>query len=72
MPYTPIIEQALRIQGSLVADRQTHKEMLDFAARHGIKPIVQTFPLTKGGIEEAFGVLEGGGMRYRGVLVAEE
>ena len=46
--------------------------MLEFAARHGIKPIVQTFPLNKEGIEQAFEKLEGGGMRYRGVLVAEE
>jgi D-arabinose 1-dehydrogenase-like Zn-dependent alcohol dehydrogenase len=43
--------------------------MLDFAARHEIKPIVMKFPLNVGGIEEAFGKLKDGSMRYRGVLV---
>lgn len=72
MPYTPLIEQGLRIQGFLVADRLTHQHMLAFAARHAIHPIIQTFPLNEKGIEEAFGVLESGKMRYRGVLVAED
>lgn len=72
MPYTPIIMQGLRIQGSLVADRLTHQRMLTFAAQHSIHPIVQTFPLNERGIQEAFEVLESGKMRYRGVLVAEE
>ena len=46
--------------------------MLSFAAQHDIKPIIQTFPLNEKGIDEAFNVLEGGRMRYRGVLVAED
>jgi D-arabinose 1-dehydrogenase-like Zn-dependent alcohol dehydrogenase len=70
LPYMPIIEQSLRIQGSIVAARQIHREMLEFAAYHEIKPIVQTFKLDKAGIDEAFKTLEEGKMRYRGVLVA--
>ena len=42
-----------------------------FAAVHGIKPIVQEFPLTLEGVKEAFEKLENGQMRYRGVLVAQ-
>ncbi|KIW04055.1 uncharacterized protein PV09_04873 [Verruconis gallopava] len=70
-PYMGLIANAFRIQGSLVAARQIHKEMLEFAAQHGIKPITQTFPLNKEGISQAFETLESGKMRYRGVLVAE-
>jgi D-arabinose 1-dehydrogenase-like Zn-dependent alcohol dehydrogenase len=70
LPYMPIVNQSLRIQGSLVAARQIHREMLEFAAYHDIKPVVQTFSLDKVGIDEAFKRLEDGKMRYRGVLVA--
>ncbi|KIW25328.1 uncharacterized protein PV07_08515 [Cladophialophora immunda] len=70
MPYMTIIMSGLKVQGSLVAARQIHREMLDFAAVHGLKPIIQTFPLTESGVDEAFQTLESGKMRYRGVLVA--
>jgi D-arabinose 1-dehydrogenase-like Zn-dependent alcohol dehydrogenase len=43
MPYRPINEMQLRVQGNLVAPRQVHREMLEFAARHGIRPIIENF-----------------------------
>jgi D-arabinose 1-dehydrogenase-like Zn-dependent alcohol dehydrogenase len=43
-------------------------EMLEFAARHGIRPIIEEFPMTLQGIDEAMGKLAAGKMRYRGVL----
>lgn len=70
MPYMGVLMNGLKIQGSLVAAREIHREMLDFAAVHKIKPIVQTFPLSQEGINDAFETLENGNMRYRGVLVA--
>lgn len=70
MPYMPIISQGLNVQGSLVAARQIHREMLEFAAKHAIRPIIQTFPMTLDGVNKAFETLENGQMRYRGVLVA--
>ncbi|KIW93165.1 uncharacterized protein Z519_05770 [Cladophialophora bantiana CBS 173.52] len=70
MPYMDIIMSGLRVQGSLVAAREIHRQMLDFAAVHGLRPIIQTFPLTESGVDEAFKTLESGKMRYRGVLVA--
>ena len=69
VPYMPLIQNGLRIQGSLVAARQVHREMLEFAAVHGIRPIIEEFPMGEKGIEEAFAKLEKGSMRYRGVLV---
>ncbi|KAJ9623307.1 hypothetical protein H2204_011213 [Knufia peltigerae] len=71
MPYMPLIMQGLRMQGSLVATRQIHREMLEFAALHHIKPIIQTFPMSLEGVNKAFETLEAGKMRYRGVLVAQ-
>jgi D-arabinose 1-dehydrogenase-like Zn-dependent alcohol dehydrogenase len=70
MPYMGIILSGLKIQGSLVAAREIHREMLEFAATHSIKPIIQTFPLNQEGVRDAFQRLEEGKMRYRGVLVA--
>lgn len=71
MPYMPIVATPLRIQGSLVAARGVHRDMLEFAALHGIRPVVQRFPMTVEGIETAFGKLADGSIRYRGVLVAQ-
>jgi D-arabinose 1-dehydrogenase-like Zn-dependent alcohol dehydrogenase len=45
--------------------------MLEFADFHGIKPVIETFPMTGQGIEEALQKLDEGKIRYRGVLVAE-
>ena len=60
-----------RIQGSVVASRYVHKRMLAFAALHGIKPIIEEFPMTEKGIEEAMDKLNSGNMRYRGVFIPQ-
>lgn len=70
-PYMAIIRKELTIQGSLVAARQVHREMLEFAARHQIRPIIEQFPMTVEGINEAMERLGSGKMRYRGVLIAQ-
>jgi D-arabinose 1-dehydrogenase-like Zn-dependent alcohol dehydrogenase len=71
IPYMPLILNGIRIQGSVVAPRHILRSMLDFAARHRIKPVTQTFPLTKDGIEKAIKTLEDGEMKYRGVLLPQ-
>jgi D-arabinose 1-dehydrogenase-like Zn-dependent alcohol dehydrogenase len=71
MPYMPIIKKELTIQGSLVAPRHVHLDMLEFAARHHIRPIIEQFPMSVEGITEALQKLQSGKMRYRGVLVAQ-
>ncbi|KAK4447360.1 NADP-dependent alcohol dehydrogenase [Podospora aff. communis PSN243] len=60
----------LRIIGSLIGPTASVRAMLRFAGKQGIKPIVETFPMTKEGVEEAMAKLREGKMRYRGVLVA--
>lgn len=70
IPYMPLLLNGLRIQGGIVGSRQVHRDMLEFASFHNIKPIKMTFPLTLDGVKESLKTLEEGKMRYRGVLVA--
>ena len=70
-PHMALVTQGFCIQGTVVAPRNVHEQMLAFSAEHGIKPVIEKFPMNKEGIEEAFEHLDNGEMRYRGVLVAE-
>ncbi|KAG2340750.1 GroES-like protein [Suillus weaverae] len=72
LPYMQLVNNGITLQGSICPSRGTHVKMLRFAALHGVKPIVQEFPLTEDGIEEAMEKLEKGEVRYRVVLVAEK
>ncbi|KAK8109312.1 hypothetical protein PG984_015113 [Apiospora sp. TS-2023a] len=69
IPYTPLIDRGLNVQGSLVAPRHLHRQMLDFAARHRIEPIVEKFPMSEEGIKTALYKLEKGNVHYRAVLI---
>jgi D-arabinose 1-dehydrogenase-like Zn-dependent alcohol dehydrogenase len=70
IPYMPLIMAGINIQGSLVATRNVHRAMLEFAALHGIEPIVEKFPMSEDGIEQAMHRLEEGRVNYRAVLTA--
>ncbi|KAI6837827.1 GroES-like protein [Hortaea werneckii] len=71
IPYMPALFNGIRVQFSVVASRYIHQRMLDFAALHNIKPIVEKFPMNEKGIKEAMDKLENGGMRYRAVLLPQ-
>lgn len=43
--------------------------MLNFAAKHGIKPETEKFDFTDEGVSDAIQKLKDGKMRYRGVVV---
>jgi D-arabinose 1-dehydrogenase-like Zn-dependent alcohol dehydrogenase len=68
IPHMAMVSNGLTIQGTLVAARSVHRHMLEFAALHNIKPIIQEFPMSESGIEDAMTQLREGNMRYRGVL----
>ena len=70
-PYMPIIGKQLKVQGSLVATREVHAQMLEFAARHGIKPMIEEVPMTEDGINHAVERLKKGDVRYRFVAVSQ-
>lgn len=71
IPYLPFILPGHKLIASTEASHQNHFEMLEFAARHKIEPLVEEFPMTLEGAAQAFRRLEAGEMRYRGVLVRE-
>jgi D-arabinose 1-dehydrogenase-like Zn-dependent alcohol dehydrogenase len=72
VPAMAFVLQGVRLIGTCTGPISLHRAMLEFAGRHGIKPITQEFPMTVEGIEEAFDVLGKGKMRYRGVLVVQD
>jgi D-arabinose 1-dehydrogenase-like Zn-dependent alcohol dehydrogenase len=59
------------IRSSLVASRAKHDEMLEFAARHAVKPWLEEFELSEAGIADAVDKMAKNQIRYRGVLVAK-
>ncbi|KIY51716.1 GroES-like protein [Fistulina hepatica ATCC 64428] len=71
IPIFALNTTPLTVQGSVVAPRWVFRKMLDFVAQHGIKPMIQEFPMTEAGIEQAFAALEAGTLRYRAVLVGQ-
>ncbi len=68
IPYMPLLLNGLTVQGSVVASRHIQREMLQFAAQHGIKPVVETFPMTEAGLREAMDKLDAGKVNFRAVL----
>jgi len=72
LPYMGIVSKGIRIQGCICPSRGVHVKMLRFAAFHGIKPLIQQFPMSVEGIEDAMTKLGKGQVRYRAVLVVEE
>jgi D-arabinose 1-dehydrogenase-like Zn-dependent alcohol dehydrogenase len=65
-----LIAGGLTVIGYGLAPTASVRAMLAFAAKHGIKPQIEKFPMTQDGVTEAMQKLRDGKMRYRGVLVA--
>jgi D-arabinose 1-dehydrogenase-like Zn-dependent alcohol dehydrogenase len=57
------------LHSSLVSSRGVHDDMLTFAAKHGIKPVIETFAFSEDDLKVALAKLNAGKLRYRGVLV---
>ena len=62
----PVIFSALSISGNPVGGEADTKTMLEFCAKHGIKPIIEEFPHSKA--YEALEKVEDGSIRFRAVL----
>ncbi|KAK6069940.1 alcohol dehydrogenase [Seiridium cupressi] len=70
VPYMPMLLSGITVQGSVIAPRKIHRDMLEFAALHKIAPVTETFPMTVEGIKEAMDRLENGKVHFRAVLKA--
>ncbi|WYZ36325.1 hypothetical protein EsH8_XII_000075 [Colletotrichum jinshuiense] len=66
--YMDLVMNAISIRGSLPCSPPLHKEMLEFAATHGVLPVIESFAFTEDGINKAIEKLCSGHMRYRGVI----
>lgn len=62
----PLIMGQRSISGSPVGSPVTISKMLDFADLHGIKPLVEEYPMDK--VQEAIDYMKSGDARYRVVL----
>ena len=72
IPYMGLLANGLTVQGSIVAPRHIHQRMLEFAARHQIKPITMRFDMTEEGITDAMQKLNDGKIRYRAVVFPKQ
>ena len=64
---TDLVAHQLSIAGSFLGNRATMREMLQFAQKHNIKPMVELMPVTK--VNEAIQRVKENKARYRIVLV---
>lgn len=65
-----LIISRITVIGSGLGPAASVQDMLAFAAKNGVRPQIEKFPMTQAGIVEAMQRLRDGKMRYRGVLVA--
>lgn len=68
VPLLAMIDNGIRIQGSLTAPSESISELLEFCAVKNIFPTVQTHPMNPIGVENAFRALKQGKLRYKAVL----
>ncbi|KND02396.1 uncharacterized protein SPPG_02863 [Spizellomyces punctatus DAOM BR117] len=67
--HTVFILRNIRFMGSLVASRGAMCKMLQFANRHGIKPVIEEDEMSAQALDTSFDRLTKGLVRYRTVLV---
>ncbi|KAJ1812018.1 hypothetical protein LPJ56_004065 [Coemansia sp. RSA 2599] len=65
MPFE-FIKSEVAITGSLIGGVNVLRKTLDFAAKHGIRPIIEKYPIDK--VNEALQHMDAGKARYRIVL----
>jgi D-arabinose 1-dehydrogenase-like Zn-dependent alcohol dehydrogenase len=67
-PFIPFLVKDLAFRASTGGSRLIIQQTLEFAVTHGIKPMIEKFPLNLEGIKEALEKMQKGGMRYKAVL----
>src|ERR1700727_2409434 len=72
LPLIPLVTSGLSIVGSACCYRHEMQTMMDFAARHGVRPQIQKWPMTQKGVTDAMQTLKDGKMRYRGVVEVQK
>jgi uncharacterized zinc-type alcohol dehydrogenase-like protein len=62
----PLIAMERAVVGGRLGSAEDSKDMLDFSAAHGVKPMIETFPIKD--VNKAFEHVRGNKARYRAVL----
>ncbi|TIB78576.1 GroES-like protein [Wallemia mellicola] len=70
--YFSLLARENKVGGSFVATRFEHYKMLEFCARHSIKPAIEMLDLNEENINTAFDRLQKNDVRYRFVLKHSE
>ncbi|KAJ5210166.1 hypothetical protein N7472_000305 [Penicillium cf. griseofulvum] len=68
IPMTLMIDNGLRLQGSLVASSHEISEMLQFCAKNDLVSVIERFPLFNEGVQEAIQALNTQSIRYKAVI----
>jgi len=68
IPFQPFLRKEITFTASCTATPEDAKYMLEFAAKHDIRPVVEPFPLSADGVAKAIDRLNSGKLRYRAVL----
>lgn len=71
IPFPPFLLAEISFVGQCTASPNDVEKMLEFAAKHGIKPILEEYPMSIEGATTALNKLKEGGVRYRAVLKVE-
>lgn len=67
-----LVTQEITVLGMCASTPTQVNQMLDFAARHEIQPMIEEFPMTEEGINAALIKLDQGKLRYRAVLKVQK
>jgi len=71
IPFLPFLQREISFTSSCTATPEETATMLEFAAEHNIRPIVEIFPMTEEGATKAMDSLTSGKLRYRAVLAVK-
>ena len=67
-----LVTQEITVSGMCASTPTQVNQMLDFAARHKIRPMIEEFPMTEEGINAALIKLDQSKLRYRAVLKVQK
>jgi len=68
IPFQPFLWKEVSFTANSTSTPEETRYMLEFAAKHGIKPIIELFPLSADGVTKAIDRLNSGKLRYRAIL----
>ncbi|KAL5314087.1 hypothetical protein ACEPPN_018511 [Leptodophora sp. 'Broadleaf-Isolate-01'] len=70
IPFFPFLLKEISFIGQCTSTPASVDKLLELASIHGVKPILEEYPLSVDGITDALKHLQAGEVRYRGVLKA--